>query len=314
MGLSKEGQIGGRKEVAQMRPEIAEFLRQLGTVRAFSPKTISAYAFDLLKFSQFLDREIGEDWKIKDVDQQTIKAYIQHLSDKGNAPITRGRKLATLKSLFGYLYFQGKVKSDPTSQIRMPKRRDKEPSYLSKAEYKRLLKTVMRKATKYSKERDIAIVITLLGTGLRLTELVELNTGDVNFGTGTVKVTRKGNHERILPVNGKVMIAIKKYLKSRGKTLFSSPLFLSKRNKRIDTASVQYLVKKYLRQARIEKSRLSPHLLRHSFAVALLKQGENIFTIKELLSHRSIRTTERYLHIHNDDLKFAVSKIDLTMH
>jgi len=169
----------------------------------------------------------------------------------------------------------------------------------------------MRNATKYSKERDIAIVITLLGTGLRLTELVELNTGDVNFGTGTVKATRKGNHERILPVNGEVMIAIKRYLKSRGKTLPSSPLFLSKRNKRIDTASVQYLVKKYLRQARIEKSRLSPHLLRHSFAVALLRQGESIFTIKELLSHRSIRTTERYLHIHNDDLKSAVRKMDL---
>ena len=294
-----------------MRPEIGEFLRQLGTIRAFSPKTIAAYTFDLSKFSQFLDREIGEDWKIRGIDQQTIKVYIQHLADKGNAPITRGRKLASLKSLFGYLYAQGKVKSDPTSQIRMPKRCDKEPNYLSKEEYKKLLKTVKRNATRYFKKRDMAIVTMLIGTGLRLTELVELNVGNINFDTSTIKVTRKGNHERLLPVNGEVIIVIRRYLKTRKVLSSSSPLFLSKRDKRIDTASVQYLVKKYLRQAHIEKSRLSPHLLRHSFAVALLKQGESIFTIKELLSHRSLRTTERYLHIHNDDLKSAVRKIDL---
>jgi integrase/recombinase XerC len=149
--------------------------------------------------------------------------------------------------------------------------------------------------------------------GLRLSEAVELNIGNVNFDDATIKVTRKGNHERILPANDVVIIAIKRYLKERKDTLPSSPLFLSKRNRRIDAASVWYIVKKYLKQAQIEKDKLSPHTLRHTFATTLLRQGENIMTIKELLSHRNLRTTERYLHINNEDLKTAVNKIDLDL-
>jgi integrase/recombinase XerD len=295
-----------------MRPEIAEFLAQLGTVRALSPKTIDAYTFDLAKFSQFADREIGPGWRIEDIGQHAIKAYIQCLAGRGNAAITRGRKLATLKSFFGYLSSQGKVKIDPTSQIRMPKRVDKESSYLSEEEYKRLLKAVKDNATKYYKERDIAIVTMLIGTGLRLSELVGLNVGDVTFTTGTIKVILKGRNERTLPLSDTVMTVIRRYLKTRENALPSAPLFLSKRGTRIDSASVQYLVKKYCREAHIEKDGLSPHMLRHSFAAALLKQGENVFTVQQLLAHHNIRTTERYLHINNEDLRTAVSKICLS--
>ena len=152
---------------SELRPELAEFLHQLGTVRAFSPKTIDAYAFDLTQFCAFLGEKIGIDWKIENIDQESIKMYIDYLADKGNAPITRGRKLASLKSLFGYLLSQGKVKSDPTSQIRMPKRCDKESSYLSEEEYKRLLKAVKDNASRYYIERDAAIVVMFIGTGIR---------------------------------------------------------------------------------------------------------------------------------------------------
>lgn len=298
-------------EISELRPEIAEFLHQLGTVRAFSPKTIEAYAYDLSQFGAFLGDKIGNDWKVEDIYQDSIKMYIEHLADKGNAPITRGRKLASLKSLFGYLLSQGKIKSDPTSQIRMPKRCDKEPSYLSEEEYKRLLKAVKDNASRYYKERDAAIVTMFIGTGIRLNELVELNVSNIDFDNCTIRLTRKGNHEKAIPINAIVMTAIRKYLKTREGVASSAPLFLSKRNRRIDTASVQHLVKKYLRQAQIKKDRLSPHTLRHSFAVALLKQGENIFTIQQLLSHQNIRTTEKYLHLNNEDLKTAVNKIRL---
>lgn len=250
-----------------------------------------------------------------EVDQYTVKSYLQFLANTGhrraNAAVSRGRKLATLKSFFKYLVAENKIKTNPTSLVKMPKTKQKEPSYLTEQEYKRLLRTVQKNATRFFKLRDTAIITLFLGMGLRLSELVGLNIGSVNFEDGTIKVSRKGNQERILPVNDDVMISVQRYLKTRKGVSFSSPLFLSKRNQRIDSGSVWHLVKKYLQQAQIEKDKLSPHTLRHTFATTLLKQGENILTIKELLSHRNLRTTERYLHIDGEDLKTAVGRIDL---
>jgi len=297
-----------------MKPEISGFLAYIGTERGLTAKTIDAYRHDLAKFSEFADKEMGESWEWGGVDQYTIKSYLQSLADRGNAAVSRGRKLATLKSFFKYLTSEGGVKVAPTATIKMPKVQTKEPSYLSEQEYKRLLRTVQKNATRYFKLRDTAIVTMFLGMGLRLSELVELNIGNINFDDGTIKVTRKGNHERILPANDEVMVSLQRYLRTREDVTAQQPLFLSKHNKRIDNASVWHLVKKYLKQAQIEKDKLSPHTLRHTFATTLLKQGENILTIKELLSHRNLRTTERYLHINGDDLKNAVSKIDLAMH
>jgi integrase/recombinase XerC len=296
-----------------MEKEISGFLGYIGTERGLTVKTIEAYRHDLGKFSEFAVKEMGESWKWGDVDQYTIKAYLQSLADRGNAAVSRGRKLATLKSFFKYLTSQGTVKTNPTATIKMPKTQQKEPSYLTEQEYKRLLRTVQKNATKYFKTRDTAIVTMFLGMGLRLSELVELDVGNINFDDGTIKVIRKGNHERILPANDEVMITLSRYLKTRENTTAQQSVFLSKRNQRIDSGSVWHLVKKYLEQAQIEKDKLSPHTLRHTFATMLLKQGENILTIKELLSHKNLRTTERYLHINGEDLKLAVSKIDLTV-
>ncbi len=298
-----------------MEQEIAKFLAYKATERGLTPRTIEAYRHDLAKFGQYVAKETGSKATIVDTDQYTIKAYLQFLANTGikknNATVTRGRKLATLKSFLKYLSSEGKIKTDPTSQIKMPKVKRREPSYLTEQEYKRLLRTVQKNATKYFKLRDVAIINMLLGMGLRLSELVGLNVGGVNFEDGVIKVTRKGDQERILPVNDDVMICLQRYLKSRKDALYTSPLFLSKRNQRIDGATVWYLVKKYLKQAQIEKDKLSPHTLRHTFATTLLRQGVNILAIKELLSHRNLRTTERYLHIAGADLRAAVGKIQL---
>ena len=299
-----------------MEREIAGFLAYKAAERGLTPRTIEAYRHDLAKFGQYVATETGSKPVVADIDQYTIKAYLQFLANTGikkaNATVTRGRKLATLKSFFKYLASEGKIKSDPARQIKMPKAKRKEPSYLTEQEYKRLLRSVQKNATKYFKLRDAAIVNLLLGMGLRLSELVELNVGSVNFEDGVIKVSRKGNQERILPANDDVMVTLQRYLKSRKEASFTSPLFLSKRDRRIDSATVWYLVKKYLKQAQIEKDKLSPHTLRHTFATTLLKQGVNILAIKELLSHRNLRTTERYLHISGADLKAAVGKIDLS--
>jgi integrase/recombinase XerC len=226
-----------------MKPEISGFLGYIGAERGLTVKTVDAYRHDLAKFSEFAIKEMGESWQWGDVDQYTIKAYIQSLADRGNAAVSRGRKLATLKSFFKYLTVEGKVKVDPTAAIKMPKVQQKEPSYLTEQEYKRLLRTVQKNATKYFKPRDTAIVTMFLGMGLRLSELVELDVGNINFDDGTIKVTRKGNHERILPANDEVMIALNRYLKTREDVTAQQPLFLSKRNQRIVNGSVWHLVK-----------------------------------------------------------------------
>ena len=300
-----------------MKAEISEFLGYVGTERGYSPKTLAAYAYDLGKFSQYLAVEPSSSGEgVQGIDQYTVKAFMSQLAEHGykkaNSAVARGRKLAVLKSFFKYLASVGKVKTDPTASIKMPKVKQKEPSYLTEQEYKKLLRTVRKNATAYFKERDMAIVTMLLGMGLRLSELTALDIGDVNFDDGSIKITRKGGKERLLPANDEVMISIQRYLKTREDRSLQSPLFLSKRNRRISNASIWHLVKKYMRQAQIEKDKLSPHTLRHTFATMLLTQGENILTIKELLSHRNLRTTERYLHINNEDLKDAVGKINLS--
>ena len=294
-----------------MVDKISDFLGYVGTERGFTSKTVEAYKHDLGKFDDFLVMKQGHGYNLADIDAGMVKSYLHFVADRGNKAVTRGRKLATLKSFFKYLASDGVIKVDPTAQLVMPKVKQQEPSYLTEQEYKRLLDAVKENSTPFFQLRDTAIVTVFLGMGLRLSELVALNVGDVNFEDGTIKVTRKGNHERILPGNDEVMRVISRYLDGRNKIEHDAPLFLSMRNQRIDSASVWRVVKKHLKQAKIVKTRLSPHTLRHTFATTLLKQGENILTIKELMSHRNLRTTERYLHINNDDLKAAVGRIDM---
>ena len=299
-----------------MKAEISEFLGYISTERGCSRRTTEAYAYDLHKFSQFWATQGNSGGEsVEDIDRYAIQSYLQFLSESGykkpNSAVARGRKLAVLKSFFKYLVSVGKVKTNPTENIKMPKTKQREPSYLSEAEYGRLLRTVKKTATKYFKERDLMILSVLLGTGIRLSELTGLNIGDVDFEAGSVKVTRKGNKEKTLPANDDVMIAIQRYVRTREDKSPRSPLLLSKRQKRLSNASVWHLTRKYVRLAGIDKQ-ASPHTLRHSFASTVLRNGGSLVTVKELLSHRSLRTTERYLHVDNQDLRDAVGKISLS--
>ena len=146
----------------RMEREIAQFLAHVGAERGFSAKTVAAYGHDLAKFGQFVATEAGGAVDLADIDQYTVKAYLQFLANTGhrksNAAVSRGRKLATLKSFFKFLHAEGGVKIDPTALIKMPKIKQKEPSFLTEQEYKRLLRTVQKNATKYFKPRDTAII------------------------------------------------------------------------------------------------------------------------------------------------------------
>lgn len=295
-----------------MRPEIGEFLAHVSVERAFSPKTVAAYAFDLGKFCEFLEGQLGGSWEWCDVSTGTIRQFLQDLADRGNAPITRGRKLAVVKSLYRFLTAEGRVKANPAAQVRMPKPQQKEVEYLNEKEYGRLLKAVRQHASKYFKHRDAAIVTMFLSTGMRLGELAGLDVGDIDFENKTIRITRKGGCQQILPLSEDLTASLRRYLTARKNASCQEPLFLSKRKRRISKAAVWHIVKKYAQLTELRKSRLSPHVLRHSFATNLLRRGIDLLTIQRLLAHRSLKTTERYLHTCDESMRAAVGKISLS--
>jgi site-specific recombinase XerD len=172
---------------------------------------------------------------------------------------------------------------------------------------------VRRVATPYYLARDFAIVSTFLGTGVRLSELVGLTLTniEVQSAQASIRVRGKGNKERIIPLNVEVAESLRKYLTTRPEVPTRN-LFVSRLGNALGTGSVYHLIKRYLKEAGIKKEKVGVHSLRHTFGASLLNSGANLVVIQELLGHRKLETTRRYLHINNVDLRNAVDRLVLT--
>ena len=293
-----------------MNNHIAQFLHYLTVERAFSPRTISAYQHDLDKFVEFLIGENKAD--ITHITKEDVRHFLSQRA-KTNCAVTRARKLSSIKSFFKYLGREGIIEANPVSDIEAPKLPEKEPSYLTEIEYRNLISAVKFNATPYYLSRDLAIVILLLGTGIRLSELVGLTTDRVNVNGNdkSIKVKGKGNKERIIPLTSEVAGILGQYLKQRPE-VESSNLFISRLGGELHARSVYGLIKKYLKAANIKKNKVAVHTLRHTFGASLLNSGANLVVIQELLGHKKLETTRRYLHINNIDLRNAVDKLVLS--
>lgn len=293
---------------------IQQFLHYLLVERGFSPRTIKAYGHDLNKFVEFLASVDKED--IRTVTKEDIRHFLSYLAQNGfkrpNIEITRARKLSSIKSFFKYLVREGILEFNVASDIETPKIPEKQPSYLNQDEYQKLISTVRAVATPYYLSRDLAIVITFLGTGVRLSELVGLTVDSVDLKEGTIRVIGKGNKERIIPLNGEVVSAIQRYLKIRPEEVATDSLFVSRLGNTLCTGSVYHLIKRYLKESGIKKERVGVHSLRHTFGASLLNSGVNLVVIQELLGHKKLETTRRYLHINNIDLRNAVNRLVLS--
>lgn len=217
------------------------------------------------------------------------------------------RKLSSLRSLFDYLFSSEFIDKDVTKLVRMPKIKDQIKSKLSVDEVAEFLDTIekglgMTKKEKsfheQTKTRDLAIATTLLGTGIRVSELVNLNINDINFKENHFKVTRKGQHEEIIFCNDEVMKALKNYFEERKMIKGLNPeyenaLFLSSQNRRIDEKSVRNMIKKYTRRCGIIKN-ITPHALRRTFGTNLYNEVEDVYLVAELLGHKSVETTRKH--------------------
>ncbi len=298
-----------------MNNHITQFLHYIEVERAFSPRTVSAYQHDLNKFADFLKSKNKMD--IKKISRENIREFIAQLARNGfkkpNAEVTRARKLSSIKSFFKYLVRYDVLKANPAADIETPKLPQREPSYLTQEEYQRLLSIIKPNAAPSHAIRDLAIVTTFLGTGVRLSELVGLTLNSLNLESAqkSIRVVGKGNKERIIPLNDEVVIALKKYLKIRP-GVATDNLFIGRLGGGLRARSVYHLIKHYLEEAGIKKDKVAVHSLRHTFGASLLRSGANLVVIQELLGHKKLETTRRYLHINDVDLRNAIDKLVLS--
>jgi integrase/recombinase XerC len=292
-----------------MNKLITQFLHYLTAERFFSPRTISAYQYDLSKFIEFLESINKAD--VTHITKEDVRHFLSERAQT-NGAVAIARKLSSIKSFFKYLGREGIIDANPVSDIEAPKLPEKEPSYLTETEYKDLIATVKFKATPYYLSRDLAIVILFLGTGIRLSELVGLTLDRVNLERSdrNIKVQGKGNKERIIPLTSEVAAILGQYLKQRP-DVSSNHLFISRLGDELRSRSVYGLIKKYLKATSIKKDKVAVHSLRHTFGASLLNSGANLVVIQELMGHKKLETTRRYLHINNVDLRNAVDKLVL---
>jgi integrase/recombinase XerC len=297
-----------------MEELIQQFGEHLRGERGVSPHTLRNYLSDLEQFRQFLaGRKLClDDCGAVDagkVDIYVARGYLAVLT-KDRKKSSIGRKLAALKSFFRYLVASNRIEKDPLLLIQTPKQDKPLPGFLSVDDVFQLLGGL--KVKNSLDVRDRAILEFFYSTGVRVSELVGLNWGDIDFQLGIVRVVGKGSKERIVPVGEVAQQALRDYAAGQRKQWNlackgEAPVFLNNRGGRITTRSVARIVDKHLRQAGIAV-KMGPHGLRHTFATHLLNSGADLRVIQEMLGHASLSTTQRYTHLNLDQLTAVYDK------
>ena len=291
----------------EKRGLIHQFIHYLSMEKNASPHTCRCYRRDLEEFENFL-RSSGTDLsprggvEIEKVDRIIIRKYLSFLHRK-NKKSSIARKISTLRSFFKYLVREQMISSNPAKSVSSPKVEKTLPTTLTVDEAFRLMESPKSISEKPSPEgsrkkslRDQAILELLYSSGLRVSELVGLNSNQLDLDLGIVRVMGKGRKERIVPVGLKAIEVLKAYLEERGMVEGEEPIFINSLRGRLTARSVGRLVKKYSRHSGIFR-KISPHSLRHTFATHLLDAGADIREIQEMLGHSSLSTTQRYTHV-----------------
>jgi integrase/recombinase XerC len=314
-------------------PELIEqFLSYLRYERHFSEHTAKCYGADLQQFCEFLlagpqaqtpdktvDRDNGQPAAVeappaKDLhaalvgmDTYEVRRYLARLAEQQYSRATMARKLATLRSFYKFLMRRGYAQTNPVAPIRTPKQEKRLPKCLSVDDVRRLL-AVPEDGTLLG-TRDRAMLETLYSTGVRVSELCDLNLEDIDLVGGIIHVRGKGKKERIAPVGPTAVEAIQRYLRLRQASPKSGSfdtraLYVNKHGKRLSTRSVRRKLDKYLVAAGLDPS-ISPHTLRHTFATHMLNNGADLRAVQELLGHQSLSTTQIYTHLTTQRLRDA---------
>lgn len=288
-----------------------DFIAKLEHENGFSEHTLRAYHKDLLQFDNFL--KVEKSSSLETINHLLLRRFLAVLRSKNYSKTTIARKLASIRSFFKFLIREGELASNPFEMLRTPKQDKKLPHFLSINEVDVLLETPDRSTVMGL--RDMAIMETLYSTGIRVSELVGLDEGNIDFFAGMIKVQGKGKKERLVPIGSHAIKAINEYLDSRSKSKKeeekkvsrSEPLFLNKFGGRLTARSVARSLNKYLKMSGVNLL-TSPHTFRHSFATHLLDKGADLRSVQEMLGHSSLSTTQVYTHITTERLKNVYDK------
>lgn len=273
------------------------FLQHLQVERRLSPLTLRSYQIDLLQFLDFLSQD---NLQVNQLKSQTIRLWLVELSNQGIQNRSINRKMATLRTFFKYLQRRGDVTDNPMQTIRMVKTSKSLPSYLRESEMEQIFNQNETSKLTFEEVRDQLALMLLYGTGMRLAELIQLTHQQVNLSAKTLRVIGKRNKERIIPMPSILVDLVNQYQSLN--PFQSSYLLVTDKGEPCYPMFIQRLVKKYLGEvSTLEK--LSPHVLRHSYATHLLNRGADLNAIKELLGHANLAATQVYTHNSMEKLK-----------
>ena len=282
-----------------------EFLDFLRYEKRFSPHTVTSYQTDLTQFAAYLLAE----YEVSDLAQAThplIRGWVVSLMSQNLDPRTVNRKVACLRSFYKFLLRTHRIATNPMLRVKAPKMAKKLPEFVPEESLNRLLNSFEFEDS-FAGVRDQLVLETLYGTGIRLSELLGIMDDDLDSSARTVRVTGKGNKQRLVPLNPSLLLVLEKYHARRatefGLVAPGSPLLRTDKGAPLYEKLVYRTVKKYLSQVSTSTAHQHPHALRHAFATHLLGKGADLNAIKELLGHASLAATQVYTHLSVDRLK-----------
>ncbi|MFA6541316.1 MAG: tyrosine-type recombinase/integrase [Bacteroidota bacterium] len=294
-----------------MQEIIRSYLSYIENERNYSRHTLVSYSNDLSQYYSFITEHFPELLHHHEhVDQSVIRTFLGVMLEGGMSKKSISRKLSTLRSFYKYLSRKKLVPSNPAANIITPKLDKKLPQFVDKETMEKIFLSFDR--TTFNGSRNLAMFELFYGSGIRQAELIAINVQDVDFYGSTLKVTGKGNKQRIIPLTGNAKDSLIHYLHLRKEKIAQhhsreKSLFITEKGKRLYPQMVYSIVHRALSGAS-EIQQRSPHVLRHSFATHLLDNGADILAVKELLGHESLSTTQVYTHVTVERLKKIYAK------
>ncbi|GGG17069.1 tyrosine recombinase XerD [Lysinibacillus alkalisoli] len=274
---------------------VKDYLHFIRVERQLAANTLASYERDLTAYVQFMQKNQKE--TLNDITRADIQAYLLYLRQTNKSPRTMARHISSIRSFHQFLLRERLTTQDPTVHIDLPKTTQRLPDVLSVEEVEALINAPHH--NKPQGVRDTAMLELLYGTGMRITECMDLNIDQIHLTMGFVRIFGKGHKERIVPLGQSALTACERYLNEARPQLLKEPteaLFINQRGKRLTRQGCWKLIKQHAQQAKLQKA-MTPHMLRHSFATHLIENGADIRAVQEMLGHADIATTQIYTHV-----------------
>lgn len=293
---------------------IDSFMIYLQTEKNVSQHTLKNYSHDLFEGLSFFASELSKkDYQIhpEEITVIIIRTYLAYLKKQNKSNSTISRRMSAWRSFYRYICREGVVEDNPLQRVSIPKRDQKLPGFLTKEEIQMLLDHPDH--NKLLGVRDRAVLETLYSSGIRVSELVRIDIGDVDFSKAIIKVTAKGDTERLVLLGVYAVEALRLYINMVRPLLLQKTeahdeaLFLNNRGRRLTDRGVRWLIKRYVRELSLN-TKTSPHTFRHSYATHMLDNGADLRAVQELLGHAQLSSTQIYTHLSKERIKRVYNK------